>query len=48
MEKNYNFPDKFDENACSPCQAMDIVIEASSVNIEGSSVPDIRCHKAGK
>lgn len=31
-----------------PGQAMDIVIEASRVNVESCSVPDIRCHKCGK
>lgn len=32
----------------SPGQTVDVVVEASRVNIESSSVPNIRCHEGGK
>lgn len=28
-----------------PCQAMDIVVEPTGFDIEGSHVPDTRCHE---
>ncbi|KAK7837625.1 hypothetical protein CFP56_021031 [Quercus suber] len=31
--------------AYPPCQAIDIVVEAPCFNIEGSGVPNIRCHE---
>ena len=43
-----SFPFVSNHSTDAPDQAMDIVVEATSVNIRGNRAPDIGCHEGSK